>query len=303
MLSDRPADSAREHFPNQIDALNSAADITRFVQQIGGRDYHTYTVSDTLRFKDKRCETQLAKAGAKAWQKADFDGNGYSDLLLIGRDADAKSNVVCVLDSGNNRFYIEPFERQFFRTCAVPQVVYDGVLPLIRYVDYANSFYNTDSLSDRQEFLLTHRFGGFVEYTRKEYQYQIEKIEFTSSFAYHTSSQSELTIGADGKATYSFTEAPILAPANITAEHLTATISPRAYDEIASLLIYLNFPRLRNEYRLTLNHIPRSTLTVTYNRGRKKVIYDVGEAGTFGLRQVYALLHQLRRTQVWQPVQ
>ncbi|MCB2407971.1 hypothetical protein [Hymenobacter lucidus] len=284
--------------PSKIDVAATDAEVQALVNSVN-EYYKTFTVSSALVFEDKRVSKQYRKAGVKAWAKADFDGNGYTDLIVIGLHH-KRSKVLCVLDSGNNQFYVEPFSRQFRRVAAVPEISLVGSMPLLSYYDFGKPDYNDKRLKGRQNFVLTHRFGGFIEYNAKPQIYNIENIEYESYSVYHTSRRIILSVDSLRNATHSFEEYNILDKANKVFEKRQTTINIQDYQQLVGLLNYLNFPVIKESYEMSINHVPHGYLTITYDGGKVKRISDEGQQGTFGLQQVYVLLHKLRRTQSWQ---
>lgn len=72
-------------------------------------------------------------------------------------------------------------------------------------------------------------------------------------------------------------------------------------DAVFSLLNYLDFPRLKNEYAIMATDMPGATLTITYDGGKVKRISDYGKSGTYGLESLYDKLEALRFNQEWSP--
>ncbi|MBO0356332.1 hypothetical protein J0X19_00105 [Hymenobacter sp. BT186] len=285
-----------------IDAIRSDKEVQQLVRATD-EDYKTFEVSSRLRFADKRVEKQYRQAKIKAWEKADIDGNGYTDLLITGTHHDEDSKVVCLLDMGNGKLLLEPFDRQFYRFCPVAKIVYDGPQPLISYTDFDNPFLVVDSLQDKKAFLLVYRFRGFIEYNKQPAKEgAFDSIVYESDFAYHDVITSKQTVDALGNATYYSCKWPVLDESKKTCESLKTVLDFRTLREISELISYLNIEQLQPTYQTDFNHVPYASLKISFRNGRKIDLYDKGEMGTFGLMRLYALLGQLRKSQSWQPV-
>jgi hypothetical protein len=78
-------------------------------------------------------------------------------------------------------------------------------------------------------------------------------------------------------------------------------VTAQALADIQGMAGYLVGQPLQPRYPTGRNHVPYTTLTISYRDGQRLRVLDEGETGTFGLMRLYALLNQLRKSQVWQP--
>lgn len=263
--------------------------------------YENFNVSSALKFADKRVQKQYRRAHAKAWQKADFDGNGRLDLLIIGTHYNKKSKVICLLDMGD-KLVLEPFDRQFYRACPIATVSHQGAQPVISYADFAKPFLTTDKLEDKQAFRLIYKYGGFIEYNpQPDSKAQPDSILYESFFAYHTVQNERITLTGTGAATHYSCTYPVLENTRKTYVSQKTQVAASALAPILDLASYLAGQPLQPEYHVGVNHVPHTTLTIVYHDGQRLQVQDEGEIGTFGLMRLYALLNQLRKSQMWQP--
>ncbi len=298
LLRCAPATAQAGH--SKIELAQTASQVAQLVHETD-KDYATFTVNSALKFADKRVEKQYRRAHVKAWVKADFDGNGRLDLLITGTHYDEESKVICLLDMGD-RLVLEPFYRQFYRYCPVATVRYAGTQPLIDYVDFAKPFLTSDPLADEQHFCLVYAYGGFVDYGQSPLsQTQPDSIRYESVFAYHKVLVEKLTLNSGGAATYHSCSYPVLEETNKTFIAQQAQVAAPALAVILGLASHLAAQSLQPRYRTGYNHVPYTTLTIVYHDGRRLQVQDKGEFGTFSLMRLYALLHQLRKSQAWQP--
>lgn len=288
---------------SKLGALNTDAAIQRMVRSLDDY-YKNFVVDSRLRFADKRVQQLYRREKIKAWEKADIDGNGLPDILITGTHHDEESKVICVLDMGDS-LLLEDFSRQFYRYCPVARIVYEGSQPLVAYADYGKPFLITEPLGVEggQEFLLTYRFSGLIEYNPTPGPSVLpDSIEYSSDFAYHDVEEVEIKVNPHGRVVYHSCEYPVLDEARKTCEDLTATLDSASERQLAELLNYLQPDKLSREYRLGFNHVLRISLYVLYADGRRIQVEDTGGIGSFGLTRLYACLESLRKTHKWAPI-
>lgn len=296
--------------PSRVEAVRTARQVEELLCSVDTTFRH-FTVDTALRVLDRRVAWQYRKAGVKAWEKADFDGNGRLDLLVTGWFNHGlfyrqTPHVVCLLDMGQQGLVLTYLDRDqqgigaYY--CPVATVVHQDSRPLVQYADFAPPFMITDSLQHRQSFLLTYKFDGFVEYNdQPESAVPFDSIVYSSDYAYDDFIVSKTVLDAAGNVTYSACEGPVLREEGApVCEKLRATVDAKTLGRIKTLVSYMNADSLKPRYRANVNHVPYATLTIAYRGGRKVKVFDEGEQGTFGLVQLYNLLGQLRQSQQWQ---
>jgi hypothetical protein len=258
-------------------------------------DFKDFVLTDSL---GPSCANSLIcpVTGKQAsWLRADFDENGRPDLVVTGyRNSDSSRRyVMCFLDQGEQKFAEFLFAAGAYN-CDVPQLGHVGGKPIIRYVHTqlrGARFSKRKAVCQRDTLIF--RESSFVEYNRAPRNYRIEKLAFSTDACYGTCPIFDLRLARNGAATYHAEEY------NEKKGDFAAVIKAQPLAEIWTLLNYLNFPKLQNDYSVSATDHPTCTLTITYGGGKVKTIQDYGEQGTFGLRQLYRLLFALRTTQDW----
>ena len=89
--------------PNKIDKIETVNQIQRLLKSIDKR-YADFKVIDPTKSTDKNCKRIFDSLNIAPFTKADFDNNGYTDLLVIGDWGDP--SIVCIFDQGENKFLI-----------------------------------------------------------------------------------------------------------------------------------------------------------------------------------------------------
>ena len=296
MLLVLAATSKAQQLPmsTQLDSLTTDAQVQQFVrsQQL---DYKEFTLTDTLSQDCAELQTCMAPGSLTSWFKADFDGNGRTDIVVVGCESEYQQNrvVLCFLNQGNRQFQ-EVRLSDIFYECAVPQRCFAKSRAAIRYAHIVvkGRGFTKKSLACQVDTLVFDK-TQFVEYNHAPKDYHIQKVSFSTTPCYGRCPVLDLQLDQSGAAIYQakeYSEKP---------GTFTATIAAAPLQELWTLLNYLDLPKLNDHYAIQVTDNPTCTLSVTYANGQVKTIKDYGEQGTFGLRRAYELLFGLCATQPW----
>ncbi|MCW5960222.1 MAG: hypothetical protein KIS76_08660 [Pyrinomonadaceae bacterium] len=275
-------------FYNKIDDIKTVDDIDKLLDSIDKKRFETYIVREKLEVETVACGDLAKEIQAKSWTKADFDNNGYTDILIIG---DSGRDSVVLLDNGKNNFIFRNLSQGYFPQCSLPVVVNTENAVLINYYENGKYYKNGSELNPK---VLIYKFGDFVEISNSPQTHQIEKIEYKTSGCYGTCPVFELTIDSNKNAIYK--------PNAFNKKKkgiFKGTIRNFEYDELIGLLNYVDFTNLKDSYAVGWTDDQSSQLIVTYDGGKVKKIDDYGLIGTFGLSRVYKMLFDLRENQSW----
>lgn len=278
-------DTSTKACHNKIDDITSAQQIEALLKSIDPY-FSTFHVNDSLKFLHSKCAEVSDSLNCKAWFKTDFDNNNYTDLIVVGGwDNHA---VVCVLDSGDNRFAINRLTRKIFQNCTLPVFKKIGAENLILY--YSVNEPKSDSL---ELDTLIYKFSDFVEYNPSSKNYNIQKIEFAANGCLGECPQFKLIIDSNKNAEYT--------AINYNKKYgvFKGVIDETSHTELIQLLNYIDFPSLKNIYQVEWKDDQGAVLKITYDNGKVKMIYDDGMHGTFGLERVYKILFGFRDSQEW----
>jgi hypothetical protein len=285
-------------FANRVDKLKTDSDVARFIvsldtnliQKRYSQSFRLTTTEQIL--KNRNCTGLPIGWGLKNWQKVDFNGDGLTDLLVIGLWENYTTFVA--IDQGNNKFKLIRLIYSTFEQCEVSKTIPSVYGPLLLFHTnkpspvkslYYNKLPETDTL--------IYKFGAFVELNKQSANYKIDTIIFQSGTCLGTCPHFKIKIDKSGFGVYeagSYSERQGL---------FKATISAGKLNELKQLLNYVNVKSLKNNYSVNWTDSPGSTLYIRFSDGSTKLIADYGEEGTFGLRQVYQLFFALANNQNW----
>ena len=275
---------------SQIAALTSDAQVQALVRPFGW-EFEELLLGDSVRaVYQPYARTPFRWRGA-SWYRADLDGNGWADLLVVGRRRDIPF-VFCVLDSGSNRlrvvrnFYDAGDQRQ-----PTARVVHKRGQALLAYSAFTRRLGKAGKLTGCKTQLLTYRGGGFVPYERHPAAHRITTISYISRLYYHGQHETRVRIDSSGYARLLYRTAAS-SDTVFTTTQGQQQLSAAKFAEVQDLLNYVRFTSCSPTYTAHSNHRPLITLRVTYEGG-EKVIKDASGGGTLGLYQVYNWLESL----------
>lgn len=267
----------------------------------------------------------------KSFYKGDFDHNGTTDLLFIGDNTSCEgydqelekpyscnSSIKVILDL-EGKYEVKDLLPNHF----------DFVVPLITKIDnkdYVSVFGEelTEYLEGstyRQNYkmvskILDYKYANFIEYNAAPISHSIKKIEYSTGICFGTCPSFSMEIHQNGNAKF------IAKAFNFTDEkdpkseekaykalnkgkdegHFEAKLKPEDFNRIQEMLNYIDFSNLKDDYWVNWTDDQSSTLTVTFNNGKKKKIKDYGLVGTYGLKNFYTILFDLRFNQDWKKI-
>lgn len=283
-----------------IASLTTAAQVQEFVRARNSKytDYKEFRLTDSLDIECDSALVCLAPGGRTSWLKADFDGNGRTDLLVTGylTSSSSRRRITCFLDLGEQKF-TEIRLNSRVNDCALFQLSRAENVAAIRYAHIVvdRGYEEPKKPPMCQADTLIFDKTQFIEYNHTPKNYHIQKIAFSTTKCYGICPVFKLRINQNGAATYQAGEY------NKKEGDFKATIEAGPLRELWALLNYLNFPKLNEYYAIGATDNPTCTLTIIYANGQVKTIEDYGEEGTFGLSRAYELLFALRTTQDWKP--
>ncbi|MNK16763.1 hypothetical protein D3C87_349330 [compost metagenome] len=243
----------------------------------------------------------------KSVYKADFDNNGYTDLLVLGGwgETNHYSSYV-VMNFGRKKKPKLIALNKDMQLLDIPKVLSIRNEPFLILYSSRNMRGTNPKISDTTSTKLIFKYGGFAEYSEKPSENHIEKIEFKTSPCFGTCPVYQLTINKNKSATFLAEHYNFNKDKRNNAfknEGLFDTkINDIDYKQLVNLLNYIDFKNLKDEYSVSWTDDQTATLTITYDNGKTKTIEDYGMIGTYGLSSVYDLLAEMRFNQKWKKI-
>jgi len=290
--------SIQYSFANKVDDLKTDTDVARFIVSLDA-EFHTkyaerFVINSTEQIiKNRNCNGLAESWGVQSWQKADFNGDGRTDLLVNGYWYNYATYLA--IDVGNDKFKLITLSYSPFEKCEISNTISSPYGQLVLFHTNKPDQNSGDNFRKRypETDTLIYKFESFVEFNKTEAKYNIHSIKFHSGMCLGTCPDFDIEIDKYGQATYN---AGMYSPNQGIFE---GKIQSKDLDAILNLLNYINVKRLRDNYSVSWTDSPTCTLTIKFSDGSVKKIQDYGEEGTFGLRSVYSLFFALRGNQDW----
>ncbi len=273
-------DDRRHSDDHSIDSIKSPGDVNAFLARVDKKRWSNRTVffadtSDTSTF------------GKNKFFKLDLDGNGRTDLVVNG------VYLLAVTDMGGGRYGSEILNYYYPADSSVlKEIIYRKGRPLL-VVHGEDTAANQAVVYPRLD-TLTFIHGGFMEYNPKPKRVRISEVSFEASGCFGNCPSFKLSITADRKATY------LARMYNPVQGSFAARLDPSVFELLLETMTYAKIEQLKEDYAVEPSDNPIAYLRVKFSNGRVKHIRDYGQRGTFGLRNVYRQLFDLRTTQKWQ---
>lgn len=286
-------------FANAIDSLKTDNDVLLFLNRIEKRftsnNYQLIQILPTNTFRQKlNCDSIAIKWDINNWEKADFNGDHKTDLIVNVFWSDFE--VFVAIDMGNNTYQLLQLSNDHFGNCELGKPIKFNSEQLLLFYrkrqeyDSPSALIKDIKLKSRIDTLI-YKFGGFVEKNNSTASYEIATIEYYRSSGWTgITPVYEVIIPEEGTPTF---EANTNNPKMKIAKENADT---KIVKSILDLIQYINIKKLEQKYRVTWFDDTTLYLKITFRDGTIKQIEDYGMIGTYGLSHLYQLLFMLEKT-------
>lgn len=307
----------RQRIPNRIDSLASDEDVLSFVKKTS--DYPSLrfqlpTGKDSFRIAFwKKYRQALDSFGVKPYEKVDLDNNGLTDLVFSGYDSVYRGPLSIVVLS---------FEKDSFSTSILPMEGYPRFFAAKTIRIDGQPYLQTliEQRTGREHPLSKNRQMFVID---KDYYFQrwCDTLDWTlglpverwphgpqviDTFRYSfvgglgTSDFFQLTIIHDSLHASKMGGSSLPVPTD-GSTIFVARMDSGAGRRLFTLLARIDWQRLDSAYEPSGTDEPSGYFEVSYDAGKKKIIYDNGCHGTFGLAVLQDMLFDLLNRQSWKP--
>jgi pimeloyl-ACP methyl ester carboxylesterase len=276
-----------------IDSLRTDAQVLEFIQRFEFTSNRIFLVPPRPMSVGAHQDSDWRRQfGAASWEKADFDGNGTTDLLVNGYSPSVRESSI------TNCFVLLNFGRDSFRIIRLFSPSYEFIvakeLPLDGHADIV-ILNGSPHVSDT----LTYRFGNFIERMRPSPPIPIREIRYCAWGFFSPDPGYGFTIHGDS--------IRYVRPPSVDLDFhyrdndgiYLARLDTATAEQLYSLINYLDIPSLRRQYSVPWTDAGMFTLKIDYQNGTSVRIDDGGGLGTFGLSALYQLLSAIRNSQHW----
>ncbi|WP_143106345.1 DUF6438 domain-containing protein [Pustulibacterium marinum] len=296
---------------SKIDSLKTDDDVQNFIRE-SNSSYDEFELKRIQDFDRDDKSDSITKIIAnklritKSYYKADFDYNGYTDLLVIGDNKDCLSfkpcsfNSMVIMNFGNDSLKYVNIVKDM-RTSIVPIIEKrkDETILVINTPDQIS--WRNEKFKDGSVDNLIYRNGNFIEYNSKVVQHNIERIEYSTGPCFGPCPIFSLSLTNNGKSEFlpeAFNFDDESYDENTEGKFM-CNLEEKKWNELTDLINYLDFTNLEKYYAVNWTDAQSCTLKITYDNGKIKEIRDYGRRGTYGLKQLYHQLFELRFNQNW----
>jgi hypothetical protein len=294
---------------DSIDSLNNDDQVLAFVRKAYANQQIFFHPTKFI-YGDRDHERKAREFGAHPYEKADLDNDGYTDLLFNGYEGQSDSNIPLVLVifcNNGNKLRVERLPDEIF---------FDFFAAKILRIDDQTCLHALQiSRKRREEWRPGSRRVKLIDYTERRsdtlvwfqncfiererpVEHHIEKIRYYLGGGSSPISDIRLTIIVDSVKLEKTTDGIPSTPLD-SGGVFTCRLDSASRDLLYSLLRYIDFPHLKENYQMRGTDAATGILEITYDRGKKKVIEDYGAMGTYGLAALETLLSGLVKSQDW----
>jgi hypothetical protein len=286
-------------FSQKIDSLRTDAEVEAFLNSLP-EDYRNVHITPAGEGAEKNDLAPIKEFEAKAYEKADFDHNGYTDLLFNGYMYNSPRSFV-VMSYGKDSFQVKNLSMSHYpdlfaakmlildRQPCIQAVLWEPRWDSIRQITYYNR--KTDTL--------VCVFNEFMEKATPG-KYAVHQINYCAWGGVPVFAGLEITIVGDSVFLHTGASPGRQLSRIDSIGFFAARMDTAQMGRINGILNYINFPRLDRYYAVSWTDDIEGGLIIYYDDDKKKEVHDYGMIGTYGLAALQRAFFELARTQQWE---
>ena len=331
----------------KIDSITTVRELSNFAQKVdsshSGFCYMAPQNYEKEFYSTSKLKQKLDRMFPKSnFIKADFDNNGYTDIVLTG-EVGSSFCVIALMSYGTSKYSsflltLSDFPTQF---PVYPKLVYINKTPAIELYTRGSSYLEQENQINKETLIYQH--NTFLEYNEKPQNYDVSKIEFRRTGCYGSCPVFNLTLRADSisnfraifnnykpsrkkilnkilKATIGIKDSKKHMKIKDSMIHhevmkdkdslvfneikgdFEIKFKKKDFEEICQIIDYLNFDTLDKKYNATAACGEASFLKIYFKDGTSKTISIFDRIDIRGLSLLYHKLSDLRFNQKWKRI-
>jgi predicted small secreted protein len=285
---------------NTVDGLRTDKDVLKFVSKLHnlfkiGKVPQISIISTDSLITKVDFKTVGKQLGIKTWEKADFNDDCRTDLLVtVMWNVNHTLTLFVLIDNGNDTYKIINLVKTslYGYQMAKPTIIKQKQLLVYCSKDYVYNQSGRDKGICRLDTLI-YKYGNFVEFNPKPDTNNISSIYLETGGCLGNCPAFSLAVSINGAATYN------AIAFNPRKGIFKECIDAKRLSEIFKLANYLKINQLKDKYRVGWTDDQTIKLKIKFKNGCVKNITDYGARGTFGLYYLYDLLFKLRLSETW----
>ena len=272
---------------DHIDSLKTDEEILTFMHGF----HFSYADYSGLTYRQR-----ADSLGAKAYEKADLDHNGLTDLLFNGYDTSGRRWVTLVVMSfRSDSFSVIELGREQHPEFFAARVIHIDGQPFVQSLTVYK-----DSLYYKHRFdTVTWLLGYTIE--RPTGQYSIDTLRFQLGDPFGLRGLLEMTIVHDDVRLRKSCD-PHPFTAVDSGGIFVSKLDGATANCLHALLGYIDWESLEKSYRLNDSGVSWSDIEVRYDHGKRRSVYDFGLSGTYGLIALEDMLMGVFLRQTWKRI-
>ena len=287
-------------FANGIDSLQTDADVYRFLVKLDSRNKPDSVNAYNSMYAEAYERKVADSLHVKLWQKTDFNNDGQTDLLVCAFNG-SSSRLLAVV-SNNGKYKIVNLTDGLGGLYGYPAIFF----PVIKkdkknttiFVYFKSGRRNTvneqfpvNGAFELNCIKLVYKFNSFTELNSNPTMHTIQNLTFSGGGG---------LMGGDVKLSVDSKREVVYAYSGISGNPggtYSGTIDTATYNELVSILNYINFPEMPDRFYKNVIDAVAYYLSITYDNGKIKKIqdYPAGESN-YGLNLLYNELSKLEDT-------
>lgn len=284
-------------YSQNIDSIQTNEQALAFVRKLDSGNRSFCLRPQKIVFDAELDSAMTREYDIRAFEKADIDNNGLTDLLFNGYDC-YELNSYCnrvslvILSFEKDSFKVENLCRNTLSRYLAAQFVSVNRQALVRIIWMERSVKPEGALN-RSEDTLVYAWHNFIEKEEPSH-HRISKVNYYLSSGMGAIQDFEITVTPD-----SSWMGLLYAEENFCRRQHRSATDRKIWEQLTGMLNQLDFNSLKDSYELNATCCPTGYLTIEMENGKTKKIDDYCLEGTYGLEAIHHIFLAIRDLPSW----